>query len=221
MKLVFQLCVLCNLVVFVGSAKAQTLTSFDLRTAVRDHHQSYRFLEVFQERGRFILPRAGYMDFGAGDHSREFFVGGGYKVVESEHVSLSQGLYFTKAVGEAEGASYIQPWTELDYELSPKLGGRALVLPYIPLSNGGHTEFVVERVGIEYGSAIKLGVGYGAYQMEEEWSHSPFLSLTLTPASGKFGALEFWYQKLGHGVSQVQARYVAHIGRRKKSDHHD
>ena len=60
----------------VSAGNSDTRTVLLARGGVHVGNFTYRYLEVFQERGRLILPDAGYIDFGNAGHSREFFIGG-------------------------------------------------------------------------------------------------------------------------------------------------
>ena len=217
------------LVVFFGGfvapvASAQTTTIIDARVGVTDespYAATYHLVEVFQFHGRWIVPDVGYIDFADAKHYREWFVGAGYKLLVTKYVTVAEELYFVQAAGpESESAKYLQLWTGVFYTFTSKFGGETAFFPYIPLNRAGRKQWVLERTKLEYAfiPALKVGAGYGAYQLGDElWQHKPFVTTTLAPVGGKFGSLELWYQWLPDGKGQVQIRYeVVRITTKKK-----
>lgn len=211
------LLVLSLMGIFASSANAQTTTIVDLRTGVQPK-ATYHYAEVFQVRGRWIVPDVGYIDFADAKQYREWFVGAGYNVWVTKRVTITNELYFVLTDGFLSGnTKYIQPWTGIFYTLTPRLGGETVIFPYIPLNDSSRKQWVVERAKLEYAltSLFKVGAGYGAYQFgDSEWQHKPFITGTITPFSGRYGRLEFWYQRLSGDKTQMQVRYkLVHSGK--------
>ena len=206
-------------VVLVSLVSAQTTTIADARIGI-SNTTTYRYVEVFQVEGRWIFPDIGYIDFADAKRYGEWFVGAGFKSVMTKHVTVAHEVYFVRSVGSASGdAKYTQVWTGIFYTFTDKLGGEAAFFPYIPLNSAATKQWVVERIKLEYSftPAFKAGAGYGAYQFGNgEWQNRPFITTTVTPAGGKFGSFELWYQKLPNGKSQIQVRYeLAHVSKKK------
>jgi hypothetical protein len=198
---------------------AQTTTIAYYRMGVGEE-TTYHYAQSFQVRDRWIAPDVGYIDFARTAEYREWFVGGGYKLLKTKHVTVAGELYFVQAAGPASaGAKYVEPFTGTFYTFTPRWSGETVILFYVPLDNAGLKQVVLERTKIEYGfaPAFKLGVGYGAYQAgDEEWQNKPFITATLRPFGGKFGSFELWLQKLPGDKSQVQIRYeLVHVGNKK------
>ncbi|OGI63250.1 hypothetical protein A2818_01755 [Candidatus Nomurabacteria bacterium RIFCSPHIGHO2_01_FULL_40_12] len=194
----------------VSFINGQTTTVVDARVGVKDGEATYRYVDAFQVHGRWIVPDVGYIDFGETKHYREWFVGTGYKPLVTKHVTIANEVYFVQSAGMVSGnAKYVQLWTGIFYQFTPKLGGETVFFPYVSLDDAGRKQWVVERAKLEYKVvlSLKLGGGYGAYQFgDKEWQHKPFITTTLTPAKGKFGSFEIWLQKLPKG-NQIQLRY--------------
>ena len=190
----------------------------DVRTGVRPE-RTYNLVEGFLVHNRLIVPDVGYIDFGDGKNYREWFAGGGYKVFASKNLTVIEEVYIAFASGpESGGAVYFWPWTGINFTLSPKLGGEAVIFPYIPLNKAGTGQWVVERIKLEYtlSPLFKFGGGYGAYQFgDDRWQHRPFITATITPFGGKFGSFEAWLQKFADGA-QIQGRYEIAITSKKK-----
>jgi hypothetical protein len=215
MNIIVRVLVVLFVITAFSTANAQTTTIVDLRIGMQSQ-ATYHLVEAFQNRGRWTFPDVGTVDFGASDY-REWFVGVGYKILDTKHVSMSETIFFVQAVGPAaDQARYIQLSTGIQASFTPQLSGEAAFFPYIPLNSAGTRQWVVERAKVEYifATAFKAGGGYGAYQFgNEKWRHQPFLTTTFSPAEGKFGSWEFWYQRLPEG-KQVQIRFeLAHTGK--------
>jgi len=204
--------------VLLDTASAQTKTVVDARMGVQGDKATYHLVEAFQVRGRWIVPDIGYIDFADSDY-REWFIGAGYRTLVTDRVIIANEVYFVESAGpDSRGARYLQLWTGVFYDFTSKLGGEAVFFPYIPLNDSGRKQWVIERAKLEYTiiSWMKSGAGYGAYRFDDKkWEHKPFVTVTVTPFSGKFGSLELWYQKLPEGKSQAQLRYkLVHINKK-------
>ncbi|MEY4731596.1 MAG: hypothetical protein RL681_542 [Candidatus Parcubacteria bacterium] len=192
-----------------GGAEDPTTTIVTARMAERldkPHIGTYHFFEVFQLRGRWIVPDVGYVDFGRNDY-RELFTGAGYTLHDGKRVTMIEEFYFVQGTGPAaDGAAYLQPWTLLQGRLTKKFAAEAVYFLYVPLTDSASVQHVIERAKLEYSfqKPWKVGMGYAAYKPEGvAWKHKPFLTVSVKTRAGAF---EFWLQKVPGGA-QVQARY--------------
>jgi hypothetical protein len=177
------------------------------------HVMSYHYLQLLHQRGKWIYPDVGYVDYAHGNY-REVFLGAGRTLINGKHLTLTEELYFVQALGPAaKSARYVWPWTMLQIHFTPKLSSETVYFPYVPLNNSATIQHVLERSKLEYAvrASWKVGAGYGGYKYgDSEWQHNPFLTTTL---STRAGAFEFWLQKTP-GSAQLQLRYaLASIGR--------
>src|SRR3989344_3890479 len=132
-----------------STVMAQDTETFVIgRTGVRDDAKTtYHIVEVFQQRGRWIFPDVGYIDFADPKQYREFFVGAGAVLFTSKHITIIEEVYLDKAAGPASGnALYFQPWTLVVFNLAPKLSGEAVYFLYLPLNKAARIQHVIERV---------------------------------------------------------------------------
>lgn len=180
------------------------------RTGVQDNAKTtYRFVEVFQQRGRWIFPDGGYIDFADAGKYREIFLGAGAVLYNSKRLTVIEEGYIDKATGPASGgATYFQPWTLVGYRITPKLGSEVVYFPYLPLNKAGRIQHVIERAKLEYDfKHLKVGGGYGAYQFgDNAWQNKPFITTTLK--GGRLGNLELWLQRMPSDHAQLQVRYA-------------
>jgi hypothetical protein len=189
---------------------SRTTTSFLIaRTGVRTdepHVGTYRFLELFQSRGDWILPDFGALDFYHSSY-RELFVGAGRVLYNSKQVTWVEELYIAQATGSAaRSARYLWPWTLVDIRFTPTLTSEVVYFPYVPLNSSAHVQHVLERAKVEYAPSKtwKLGAGYGGYQFAGlAWQSKPFVT---TAFNTRLGSFELWLQHMPGG-SQVQLRY--------------
>ena len=174
-----------------------------------DSSRGYHLGEFVVTNGRWILLDAAYVDFGRGGEYREWFAGAGVNSLVSQPLTIAHELIFAQGMGpKSGGATYLWPWTGIFYNLSSKIGGDVVFFPYLPLDGAGKRQFVLERAKIEYRihPAIKVGTGYGAYQMSGEgWQHKPFVTAPLSPFGGRFGRLATWFQKMPGGAQGADA----------------
>lgn len=174
-----------------------------------DAKTTYHFVEVLQQRGRWIFPDVGYIDFDHAGQYRELFIGGGAVLHKSKHLTVAQEAYLNQTSGPASGrATYLMLWTLVGYRLTSKLGGETVYLPYVPLNQAGRIQHVIERAKLEYGfKRFKVGGGYGAYQYGDgPWQNKPFITTTLK--GSQLANLELWLQRMPEHHVQVQLRYV-------------
>lgn len=187
---------------------SQTETYVVGRMGIKDAVSTYHYLELQQQRGRWIFPDFVYIDFSKSDY-REAWAGAGLKTFQAKHVTLMNGGYFDAALGRtANGATYFLPWAYATYQLNQRIGGEAYYLVYLPLNNAGTTQHVLERAKLErdFGH-FKLGGGYAGYESTSApWQHRPFLTTTFKAA--RLGDLELWLQRLPANNAQLQIRYV-------------
>jgi hypothetical protein len=181
-----------------------------VRTGFRDGKPfTYHYVEVFQERGRWIYPDIGYIDFGETKQYREFFIGAGGTVFASKHFRFIEEGMIEQALGPAsEHATYFVPWSFAPFNITPRLGGEIVYFPYLPLNKQGRIQHVLERAKVEYDfKHFKAGAGYGAYQFGDgPWQNKPFMTATLK--AGKLGNFEFWLQRLPGNHAHLQVRYA-------------
>jgi hypothetical protein len=194
--------------------KQQTKTIAIARTGflTGDGQTTYRLVEVFQVRGKWILTDVGYIDFGNTGVYRETFIGAGWTVLDSKQITIIEEGYFDQASGpSSKGAMYFQPWTYIGYKITSRLGGETVYFPYLPLNKAGRVQHVVERAKLEYDfKYFKVGGGYGGYRFGSyDWQHKPFITATLK--AGRLGNFEVWLQRMpsstGKNHAQVQLRY--------------
>ena len=168
---------------------------------------TYHFVEVFQVRRKWIYPDIGYVDFGHNNY-REFFVGGGYTFYKGARITAIGELFYEQSLGPAaHSARWLVPWTELQYRITPKLGGEIVYFAYAPLNATAKVEHILDRAKLEYKlkSRWKIGAGYGGKIIEKTpWQNKPFFTTTLIT---KAGDVEFWVQRLPQNEVQVQVRY--------------
>ena len=181
-----------------------------MRTGFRNGKAfTYRFVEGFQGRGRWIYPDAGYIDFGEARQYREFFIGAGGTVFTSKHLKFVEEGFIQQAVGPASAkATYLVLQTFAPFSFTPRLGGEVLYFPYLPLTREGRVQHVLERAKLEYDFIhLKVGAGFGAYQFGDgPWQNKPFL--TTTVKAGALGNFEFWLQRLPGNHAHLQVRYA-------------
>ena len=192
----------------VASAQDQPTTQTFVVVRVGTSGGAYHYVEVFQQRGRWIFPDVGYIDFDQAKQYREYFVGAGAVLFSSKHLTVIEEGYLDKAAGPSSGdALYFQPWTLVAFSLTPKLGAEAVYFPYLPLNKAARIQHVLERAKLEYDfKHFKLGGGYGAYQFGDgPWQNKPFVSGTIKV--GKMGDVELWLQRSGNGDALIQVRY--------------
>lgn len=208
--------VLCNL---FNNAFAQTTTIGQFRMGTGE--AKYHSAEIFQTRNGWIFPDVGYLDFGDAKNYREYFAGFGYTPVESEHFTLAVELFYVQSDGpESNRAKYIWPWIGFNFSLGSKITGDVSGFIYLTIDERGPNQFVLEHAKLEYKlcSWLKAGAGYGTYRSGNDgWQDRPFVTATLTPAGGKYGSFEFWYEKLPGGETQFQLRLeLIHLFTKKK-----
>jgi len=199
--------------VFAGldTAAAQEAPPVDTYVIVRTatDQGAYHYAQVYQQRGKWIFPDAGYIDFNKFNEYREAWIGAGGVLFATTHLSVIGEGHITKAFGAASGgALYLQPWFLVAYNLTRRLGGQAVYFPYLPLNDAGRVQHVLERAKLEYDfGRLKVGGGYSGYRFGNgDWNSKPFITATIK--AGSVGALELWLQQLpGHRVT-VQVRYA-------------
>ena len=200
--------VVCLTLVCAASASAQVTVAI-ARVAFRED-VTQRFAEVLHESKRgWIFPDVGYVDFG-GDVYREFFAGVGRTLHRSPKLTLVGTLYYQQAAGPASGAArYLVPWVLVNCRPHAHLQCEAVYFPYIPLSERGQVQHVLERAKLEYVVAppFKFGGGYGAFHTDGiAWQNRPFFTATVSPPH--VGDIEVWVQHLPNRGAQMQLRYM-------------
>jgi hypothetical protein len=192
------------------TAKPTTTTLFFARTGqsiVTPYVGTIHYLEFIQIRNRWIYPDIGYIDFAHGNY-REFFIGGGRTLVDAKKVSWDQELLYVQATGPAaKSARYLQPWSMVRVQFTPKFSNETVYFLYLPINHAARVQNVLERAKFEYAlrKHWKIGAGYAAYKFANtRHQNKPLLTTTI---STKAGAFEFWLQKIPNGA-QVQLRYA-------------
>jgi hypothetical protein len=207
--------VLLAIIIFLASnAAAQSNNDVHsillVRTGFRDDKAfTYHYVEAFQERGRWIYPDIGYIDFGETKQYREFFIGAGGAVIASKHLRFIEEGMIEQALGPtSEHATYFIPWSFAPFNITSRLGGEVVYFPYLPLNKQGRIQHVLERAKVEYDfEHFKAGAGYGAYQFGDgPWENKPFITATLK--AGSLGNFEFWLQRLPGNHAHLQVRYA-------------
>lgn len=176
------------------------------QSMVSPYVSKMHYLEFLQIRNRWIYPDIGYVDFGQSDY-RELFVGGGRTLIDRQRISWEQEMLYVQAFGQAaHSARYLQPWSLLRIEFTPKLTSETSYFLYIPLNSPAQLHHVLERAKVEYSvtNRWKVGAGYAALKFAgSSLQNKPFLTTTVLT---KEGAFEFWLQHIPGG-GQVQLRY--------------
>ena len=198
-------------VVALDTASAQEAPAVDTHVIARTatDHGTYHYAQVFQRRGKWILPDVGYIDFNKFDEYREVWVGAGGVLLDTTHLSVIGEGHIVKGLGPSSGgALYLQPWMLVAYHLTHRLGGEAVYFPYIPLNEAGRGQHVLERAKLEYDFGhIKLGGGYAGYKSgTDAWKSKPFVTATIK--AGSVGAIELWLQQLPGDRVTVHVRYA-------------
>ena len=174
-----------------------------MRNAATQHYAQF-----YQQRGNWLAPDLCYVDYGKSNY-RENFFGGGKVFYRGGHLVLTHEEFFGQTSGSASNdARYLLPWTKAEYTLAPKLAGSTVYFVYVPLNDTAKFHQTVERAKLEYDfKKFKFGAGYaGAEPINKDWQNKPMVTLTLK--CGKFGALEFWGQRLPGNHAQLQVRYL-------------
>lgn len=198
--------VVCAAVLVASAAVASAQPVVVARLAVKER-ATFRYLQFFQQRGDWVLPDIGYIDYGDAAY-HELFAGFGRMLRKSPHLNVLGELYYLQAGGSASaGEKYLLPWVLVAFSASSRIRGEAVYFPYLPLTDAGTLQHVVERAKLEYTwPHFKVGGGYGAYQRHGgDWQHMPFATVTVSPPV--VGDLEFWAQRVHQGGVQVQFRY--------------
>jgi hypothetical protein len=189
-----------------GSLRAEkNETTLISRLGMRER-ATFHYLEALQTHGRWVIADVGYLDFGRSSY-RELFVGAGLSFQVGKVLIIEEAI-ISRAFGSASGrATYLFPWTEVKFQVAPKVRTEIVYFPYFPLNDAGRIQHILERAKMEYDFRhFRLGGGYGGFRFgDADWQHKPFLSATLK--GELFGNLEFWLQRVPAGA-QVQFRYV-------------
>ncbi len=193
------------------SQSTPVTTTVLLRTGFRSH-VTYRYVEVLQTRGRWVLPDVGYIDFGDAGQYREIWLGGGPVLIDRPSVNLTVTGYYAQDNGAtANGAKYFQVWSLLGYQVTRHVVAQAVYLGFAPLNDSARVQHLFERIKLEYDfGPLKLGGGYAAYRFARDaWQHRPFV--TGTVRLGRAGSLELWGQRLSGDQAQLQVRYALNL----------
>jgi hypothetical protein len=117
-------------------------------------------------------------------------------------------LLYVQATGPAaKSARYLQPWSMVRVQFTPKFSNETVYFLYIPVNHAARVQNVLERSKFEYAvrKHWKIGAGYAAYKFANtRHQNKPLLTTTI---STKAGAFEFWLQKIPSGA-QVELRYA-------------
>ena len=201
--------VACVLWALDASAQETTPVNTHVIARAATDQGAYHYVQVFQERGKWIFPDVGYIDFNNYGEYREVWVGAGGVLFGRTHLTVIGEGHITKALGPASGgALYLQPWMLVAYHLAPRLGGELVYFPYLPLNEAGRVQHVLERTKLEYDFGhIKLGGGYAGYRFGDgDWKSKPFVTATIE--AGRIGAIELWLQRLPGNQVTIHVRYA-------------
>lgn len=205
-----RICLVCICLILVCAATASAQVTVAIARVAFKEDVTQRFAEVLHEsKNGWIFPDIGYVDFG-GDTYREFFAGVGRTLHRSPKLTLVGTLYYQQAAGPASGsARYLVPWVLMNCRPRARVSCEAVYFPYLPLSDRGQVQYVLERAKLEYSllPKLKAGGGYGAfYTRGIDWQNRPFFTATVTPPH--VGDIEVWVQHLPHRGAQLQLRYM-------------
>jgi len=170
------------------------------------HIVTYHLVELAQQRGRWLVPDFGVIDYGKGDF-RELFLGGGPVYQYGKKVTFTQELFFAQDTGPAaHGARYLWPWPVFNFQFTPKLSSEVVAYLCIPLNHAAYMQYVLDRAKLEraVNRRLTLGAGLGFVKNAgQPWQNRHFLTSTINTRQGAF---EFWLQKIPGG-GQLQFRY--------------
>lgn len=189
---------------------SQTDTLFQARMAMRDK-PTYHFVEILQQRGRWVVPDFYYVDFGS-NKFRELGAGGGIEPYSSKRMRVLLEGFFDQALGpNAHAARYVVPWSLYRYSFTSRLNADIVYFTLLPLNEAGRIQHVIERSRLEYTfKRVKFGPGYAGSKFgDRQWQHKPFL--TFTVLGREMGDMEFWLQRVPGNHVQVQMRYRINI----------
>jgi hypothetical protein len=192
-------------VLFTSSLFAETDNLILARIGTRDGVATYHYGEFIQTRGKWIFPDVIYVDFGKNNY-RETSIGGGIFLAPSKKLSMIQELSVVRATGSAaNGATYLSPYFQLNYNFTSKILSETEYFPVFPLNKSGKIQHVLEHSKLEYDfKHFKIGGGYAAYKcVGDKWQQKPFVAATLK--AGQLGEFEFWLQ---HGVESLPEFHV-------------
>lgn len=194
--------------VWAATASAQVTVAI-ARIAFKED-VTQRFAEVlYESKDGWIFPDVGYVDFG-GSVYREFFAGVGRTLHRSPTLTFVSSLYYQQAAGPAAGgARYLVPWFLVNCRPHARVQCEAVYFPYLPLTDRGQVQHVLERAKLEYSVTpqFRLGGGYGAFQTRGvNWQNRPFFTATVSPP--RVGDIEVWVQRLPGRGAQLQLRYM-------------
>jgi hypothetical protein len=211
MHVIISVSIVACVVVALDTASAQEAPAVDTHVIARTatDQGTYHYAQVFQQRGKWIVPDVGYIDFNQFDEYREVWVGAGGVLLDTTHLSVIGEGHVVKALGPSSaGALYLQPWVLAAYHLTQRLGGDAVYFPYLPLNDAGRGQHVLERAKLEYDfGRIKFGGGYaGLKSGTSAWKSKPFVTATIK--AGSIGAIELWLQQLPGDRLTVHVRYA-------------
>jgi hypothetical protein len=205
-----RICLVSSYLTLVCAATASAQVTVALARVAFKEDVTQRFAEVLHEsKSGWIFPDVGYVDFG-GETYREFFAGVGRTFHRSPKLTLVGTLYYQQAAGPASGsARYLVQWVLMNCRPRARVSCEAVYFPYLPLSDRGQVQHVLERAKLEYSllPQLKAGGGYGAfYTRGINWQNRPFFTATVTPPH--VGDIEVWIQHLPHRGAQMQLRYM-------------
>ncbi len=185
---------------------------FHARTGL-DSGFTFRFLQAIHERGRWIGPDVGFIDFGDASAYREAWIGGGGVAHASKLWFVALEALFAFGSGETTADTvYVQPWMLVGYRPRPRLAAELVYFEYLPLDDRGTRQRVLDRAKLERDlGRFKVGAGYAGFQFGDgSWDHRPFLSATRK--LGGTAELELWVQRDedfgGESQTQVQIRFA-------------
>ena len=193
------------------SANAQGAAAADTYVIARTATErgAFHYVQVFQQRGKWIYPDVGYIDFNHSSEYREVWAGAGRVLIDTTRITIIGEAYIDRAFGPASGgALYLQPWMLLAYTLAPKLAGQMVYFPHLPLNDAGRVQQVLERATLAYDYGhFKLGGGYAGFRFGDgAWQSKPFVTATIK--AGLVGAVELWLQHLPGNRLTVQVRFA-------------
>lgn len=171
------------------------------------HRTGYRLFEWAQQRGRWIVPDAGYYDDGY-QGNQLWFIGGGAELLHKPHMLWTEEIYANQAAGPgSHNERSLWLWTVFDFKLKPHLKAQLVGYPTLPLNHKQDWGLDIDRSKLEWEMLHNwwVGPGYAAttFSAKSVWENHPFLTLTRKSRTGDY---EVWVQRIPAGA-QVQLRY--------------
>jgi hypothetical protein len=171
------------------------------------HVITYHLVEIAQQRGKWLVPDFGAIDYGKGNF-RELFIGGGPIYHYGKMVTYNQELFFAQdnPAQRLTGRATFGPGRSSTSSSLPGSPPRLSPTLCIPLNRAAYMQYDLDRAKLEYAVSRRLIAGGGlslAKNAGHPWENKSFITTTVSTRHGTF---EFWLQKTPGG-GQIQMRY--------------